>query len=407
MKIRFTLVLALLVVSLGSSAQSLKVLFVGNSYTFELPDLVANVATSAGDTLEVMELTQGGQRLSGHAANMELYNFIRDENFDYVILQAQSQETSFPDGQVQTEVFPYAQKLCDSIHAAGCTIPMFYMTWGRENGDHLNCNSWPPVCTYEGMDSIIYSNYQIMGRNYNAEVSPAGAVWHYLRDNDSTISLYDGDGSHPNSNGLMANAYTFYTALFRKSPYESSFTNGLDQELIDSIQKAVYTVLFENLDSFNIGVNDPQAAINSSKDGCSYRFSAPIGYDNYNWDFGDGDTSTQENIDHNYATGGTYTVKLTVEKCGVADTDSVEVKCGTVGLKDQSLEFKGVYPNPSTGKLTLAKGMTLVSVSNSLGQELNYDKIDDQSFFISEKGVCLIKCQDAYGRIFVNKALIK
>ena len=33
-------------------------------------------------------------------------------------------------------------------------IPVFFMTWGRENGDDMNCPNWPPVCTYEGVDDL-------------------------------------------------------------------------------------------------------------------------------------------------------------------------------------------------------------------------------------------------------------
>ena len=32
-----------------------------------------------------------------------------------------------------------------------CTYPVFYMTWGRQNGDDLNCPDFPFMCTYDGM----------------------------------------------------------------------------------------------------------------------------------------------------------------------------------------------------------------------------------------------------------------
>ncbi len=42
---------------------------------------------------------------------------------------------------------------------------------------------------------------------------------------------------------------------------------------------------------------------------------------NYNWDFGDGETSTEQNPTHNYSSKGTYEVTLTVED-GAGNTDN-------------------------------------------------------------------------------------
>ena len=48
--------------------------------------------------------------------------------------------------------------------------------------------------------------------------------------------------------------------------------------------------------------------------------------DSYFWDFGDGNTSTEENPDYTYATGGLYKVKLTTKSSdGLTAKDSSEV----------------------------------------------------------------------------------
>ena len=180
--------------------QTTKVLFIGNSYTGvnNLPQLTFEVAISTGDTLIIDSHTPGGQRLMDHAVSVQANAKIASSNWDYVVLQAQSQEPSWPIQQVQTEVFAYAKILCDTIRANNsCTRPVFYMTWGRENGDASNCANWPPVCTYTGMDSLLNERYQTMGADNDAYVSPVGAVWHYIRDTYPQIDLYAADGSHP------------------------------------------------------------------------------------------------------------------------------------------------------------------------------------------------------------------
>ena len=61
---------------------------------------------------------------------------IRSGSWDFVVLQEQSQLPSFPIEQVTAEVFPYARYLDSVIKAHNsCAQTIFYMTWGRKNGD--------------------------------------------------------------------------------------------------------------------------------------------------------------------------------------------------------------------------------------------------------------------------------
>ncbi len=92
------------------------------------------------------------------------------------------------------------------------------MTWGRKNGDDTRCNAQPEVCTYEGMDNLIYQRYVEMARVNEAILSPVGKVWRSIRQQDPSLELYDTDQSHPSYLGSMAAAYTFYTIIFKKIP---------------------------------------------------------------------------------------------------------------------------------------------------------------------------------------------
>ena len=229
----------LLLTTLTTVAQT-HVLFLGNSYTGvnNLPGLVKRVAMSAGDTIIVDSKTPGGRQIKQHAQDPDVFSALRSKKWDYVVIQCQSQEPSLSHNYVNTNVFPYAKTLCDSIRKIdSCTVPMFYMTWGRKNGDASNCSSWPPVCTYNGMDSMLYMNYQKMGKDNSSEVSPVGAVWHRLRDS-TNLELYHPDESHPSYVGSMAAAYTFYTAIMRKSPYKATYETGLKPGEADAIKKS-------------------------------------------------------------------------------------------------------------------------------------------------------------------------
>ena len=124
----------------GMSQQQRQVLFVGNSYVYvnDLPQMLANVAESMGDEAVCESNTPGGCTFSQHCQNHSM-DLIRQGGWDVVVLQEQSQYPSFPQWQVEQQVFPYAARLVDSAYAANpCVEPMFFMTWGRKNGDHDN-----------------------------------------------------------------------------------------------------------------------------------------------------------------------------------------------------------------------------------------------------------------------------
>ena len=102
----------------------------------DMPTMVSGIAASFGDVLIKDSQTPGGMTFSGHAANALTYTKINSNNWDYVVLQAQSQEPSFPETQVDTETIPYAMQIADSVYVNNyCSKVLMFMTWGRENGD--------------------------------------------------------------------------------------------------------------------------------------------------------------------------------------------------------------------------------------------------------------------------------
>ena len=226
MKQFLTFLLTVAVLTCGAQSTK-KVLFIGNSYTYvnDLPGTVRTLALGCGDTLNFEQSTPGGCTFQNHLSNAATTSLIAQGGWDNVILQEQSQLPSFPITDVQSQCFPFAQQLCDLIRNSTPDAGIvFYMTWGRKNGDATNCAAYPPLCTYEGMDSLLYWRYLQMAEDNHAAVSPVGRVWHVLRDNHPEIELYSSDESHPSVAGTYAAAVTFYTILFKKSPMCTSST---------------------------------------------------------------------------------------------------------------------------------------------------------------------------------------
>ena len=291
-----------------------KVLFLGNSYTAanDLPLMASEMATSTGDVLEYDFYTPGGYRFLNHAADPTSLNKISTDNWDYVVLQGQSQETAFSQQQLESQVYPYAASLSDAIKENnGCSQPLFYMTWGREEGDSINCPYAPWMCTYEGMDDAIKDAYLFMAESNNAELAPAGAVWRYIRENHPSIDLYSNDGSHPSLAGSYAVATTFYTMIYKKDPTLISWDSNLTADEASLIRNVTKTIVYDVISTWDF-TESPIADFTENIQHQVVSFTnESSGFDNLLWDFGDSNTSTENNPIHTYEESGIYTVSLT------------------------------------------------------------------------------------------------
>lgn len=335
-----------------------KVLFIGNSYTGvnNLPLMVSNVAQSAGNTLIYDSNTPGGFRFMNHATNVETLRKISAMDWDYVVLQGQSQETSFSPAQMQTEVFPYAASLCNSIRAANeCAQPMFYMTWGRKYGDQSNCATLPWVCTYEGMDDAIRESYTYMSAVNFSELSPVGAVWRALRTNHPEIELYSSDNSHPSVAGSYAAACAFYTLIYKKDPTTITWNSTITQTEANTIKLVTKSIVFDEMANWDFTVNPANADFMHEINDNEVSFTNTSNdFDSLFWDFGDASTSTEVHPVHIYQAGGDYTVSLTVIKCGKSDvkTSPITIESGVNIDKNILSEFH-IYPNPASKELSI------------------------------------------------------
>jgi len=361
--------------SIGQTKKS--ALFLGNSYTYvnNLPQITADIAASMNDTLLFDSNTPGGYTLQGHSTNTVSLSKIMVGNWDYVVLQEQSQLPSFDIGQVETDVFPYARSLDSLINEYNnCAQTLFYMTWGRKNGDASNCSSWPPVCTYNGMDSLLHLRYQMMADSNNAEVSPVGAVWKYIRQNFPLIDLYQADESHPSAAGSYAGACSFYTSMFRKNPLLISYDYTLSPADAMNIRAAVKTVLFDSLMNWNIGKYDPIANFSATvSPGNTVNFNnLSVNAANYEWNFGDGTTSTIISPVHTYTSSGNYTITLIANYCDYSDTIAQTVNTVLAGIETRMMPgYPSVFPNPVTNQLTIFsknKKIESVTLINCFGQ---------------------------------------
>lgn len=69
--------------------------------------------------------------------------------------------------------------------------------------------------------------------------------------------------------------------------------------------------------------------------------------DSYEWDFGDGESSTEANPTHSYAANGFYNVCLTATNAGGSDNTCQTVNVAISGIEEFISESIDLYPNPT------------------------------------------------------------
>jgi hypothetical protein len=358
---KLSLPLFLIAFSFYSSAQQTKkVLFIGNSYTASnnLVQMIANMAQSTGDSLVYDTHTPGGNRFLNHAANPTVFNKIRANNWDFISLQGQSQEVAFDSLTFYRDVYPNVKILCDTIRSQNaCSQPLLFTTWGRQNGDALNCALLPYMCTYQGMDSALTANYTLLAQVNQTEMSPVGPVWRYIRNQFPNLNLYAPDGSHPSLAGSYAAACTFYTMIFKKDPTSINWNSSLSNAVADSLKMAAKRIAYDSLAKWDQSQLYPKASFNIKPLGgfqLQFELDTLALIDSVVWDFGDGNQSTQANPSHTYATGGTYPIQLKNYHCGKVDSLSRPYTFILSSLKNSEKlkESALIYPNPVRDRLT-------------------------------------------------------
>ena len=331
-------------------SQQKKILFVGNSYTAynNLPQLVNDMAESTGIDLVAEMHAPGGTNFMYHAESEQTLAKINSKAWNFVVLQAQSQEPSFGDAQVADEVFPYAEILSNQIKENNaCSIPVFYTTWGRKNGDAGNCPFVPEVCTFEGMNNQLINRYTTMANDNDGYISPVAVVWASIRENYPEYELYTSDESHPTLIGSYIAACTFYTILSQEDPTMIGFNATLDPTIANTIKDKVKELVYEDLSTWNVNAYNPIADFEFSQDENEITFTnSSEKSETYVWDFGDdSEVSNEENPIHVFTDAGTYTVTLSSSRCGVESVKTIEVTITeTIGIAELDYSKITIYP---------------------------------------------------------------
>jgi hypothetical protein len=180
----------------GQKQDTLKVLFVGNSYTYfwNLPQEVAAMAESQEIPILTRQSTVGGSNLGEHwnrERGTRSRDLIENGDWDYVVMNNHSLSSiDSPD-----DFKKYGKLFADLIREHGAE-PVFYMTWARK---------WNPL-----MQQTITEAYNALAIETRSHVVPIGPLWMKSIELRPDTDLYFDDGSHPSPEGTYLTALAFF-----------------------------------------------------------------------------------------------------------------------------------------------------------------------------------------------------
>lgn len=188
--------------SLGTAPEapegSLKVLFIGNSLTYEndLPRTVAQLALSAGlQECYCYQIAHANFALEDHYDWREAVTALEDESWDFVVMQ--QGPSALPSSRAN--LIQWAGVFGDIIDENGARSVM-YGVWP----EHDREVEFPTVT----------ESYRLAAEEIGGLFAPAGEAWQYAWAADSTLPLYAVDDFHPSNMGTYLAALTIFERIY-------------------------------------------------------------------------------------------------------------------------------------------------------------------------------------------------
>ncbi|HEY9676581.1 MAG TPA: hypothetical protein V6C76_01165 [Drouetiella sp.] len=197
-----------------ASGNSLRVLFIGNSFTYvnDMPNIFAELVKQRTPNIQVTGVLRavGGHTLAQFSNEKDTMGLIDSKDgWNYVVLQEQSEMALYPERR---------QSMHDSCVFLGRHIkaararPVLYMTWADKA---------KPENQYQ-----LSTAYTDFGREIDALVVPAGDLFMEVNRAEPSINLYDTDNHHPSRYGSYLVACLFRDMLTETRAEVQRFRNA-------------------------------------------------------------------------------------------------------------------------------------------------------------------------------------
>ncbi|MCA9605909.1 MAG: hypothetical protein KC619_09965 [Myxococcales bacterium] len=217
----------------------MKVLFVGNSYTFynDVPGQVAALARedAGGPSIETSRVAQGGATLKLHATETGALERVAEPGWTHVVLQEKSTGTLHDAPDYHRYVRALGERVRGEV--------LLYETWARRPGHEVYRWGWSGKRP-STMRRRVRAELELAARDLRARIVPVGTAWERCMERYPDLDLYDADGHHASAIGSHLAACTFYAFLSGRDPAQSNFLPpGVDADAARRVRAAVASVV--------------------------------------------------------------------------------------------------------------------------------------------------------------------
>jgi len=142
------IVCLLALATLIQAAQPVRILFIGNSFTFvnNLPEILTKLAAAGGVEVQTQLVGVGGSTLNGHIGRGDAQKAIHSGHWDYVILQDESSMGSIlivngvRHPADPSDMWHGARELNKEIKSVGAKTAFFH-TWAGRRPRRRRCST--------------------------------------------------------------------------------------------------------------------------------------------------------------------------------------------------------------------------------------------------------------------------
>jgi len=190
------------------AAPSMRVLFIGNSYTF-VNGGIDKQFKGLAPSIETLSIAVGGAKLENHWNDGKALQEIMKGGWNYVVLQEQSQTPVC----YQPKFREFAGNFDREIRANGAKTVLL-MTWER-----------PDSAQYGVTTANMSTVFSTAGTELGVIVAPAGIAFARSLRARPGLALYSQDG-HPTICGTYLAACVLYATIFRQSPVGNPYSDS-------------------------------------------------------------------------------------------------------------------------------------------------------------------------------------
>ncbi len=242
----------LLIPAPATASDTTRVLFIGNSFTYVnmVPDIIKGLAQQGNIPMRYAMHAPGGatvgdlaQGTYAHMENPEVYNLIRQGNWDYVVLQDNQGRFIREYGvfSPSARTIEGHKRIQDStLHYNPCATMIWFSGWAFKSGAPPYGNTG-----IELMDRID-ANYKFMNDSLHQIIAPIGSAWKRSVIANPGVDLWDADEAHASLSGSYLTAAVLFSSIFKRDPGPLASNSGLSAAQAAEFRRIAYETFIDS-----------------------------------------------------------------------------------------------------------------------------------------------------------------